>query len=515
MGEIAAAGASAGPTLRHGINARLSALFWVVFGVGAALRLVGLNKGIWLDEYTSLVLARQADFLAALRLDDHPPLYYVLLRLALAASDTEAAARLLSVAFGIPTLLLLMLWLRRYSLRAGILGGLIGATAPILLRFSQELRSYPILLFATVLAFYFALAVVTRPEEAHNYIGLTVAFVLAVMSQLVAPAVVVMVLVYMLASGRDLRRARWTWLLAAILVPAAVFLFHYFVFSQRSFDGWWMPPLSLDLVSNVSRGLFDTDTYFAAVRQAQIAFPRIARPVDFALKMLLVLIVVGLPFGGWRKTAPLAAATASYVGLVTLITLFGRHIFWSRTLLPSLIPLVAFVAVQTTTIRVPEIRRATLAGVVGVCLVSGVTWAGYAGWRPVEPYGPLAQLIENAWRPNSLLLIYPSYIEGPTLFSASSLPRDSILSLAYDYDEPTIEAELDERLAQVSATPTPGAVFLLARDDAVTQAKGTRFRDLQAELARRFGAPVEIDADGIISLRVYRALASSPPESLP
>ncbi|MFN8484091.1 MAG: glycosyltransferase family 39 protein [Anaerolineae bacterium] len=486
------------------ITAPLSALFWVIFGLGAALRLIGLHKGIWLDEYTSLMLARHEPFLAAIRLDDHPPLYYVLLRLVLSAADSEPAARLLSVVFGVLTLFTLMVWVRRYSLTAGILAGLIGATAPILLRFSQELRSYPILLLATALAFYFAMAIVAEPARLGHYLGLTCAFVLAVMSQLVGPGVVIMALVYMLASGLDRRRVRRAWLGAAILIPAAVFLYHYFVFSQRTFDSWWMPPLSLDLVLDVTRGLFDTDTYFALVRQAQLVAPQTAPVIDFVLKMLLVLVLVGLPFGQWRKTVPLALSAATYVGMVTLITLLGRHIFWSRTLLPSLIPLVAFVAVQTSTIQLPEIRRTALAGIVGVCLVTGLTWAVYAGWRPVEPYSPYMRRVESEWQANSLLVIYPSYIEGPALYGAPELPQENIVSLAYDFDQPTTEPELERRLAQVAAAPGASAVFLLARDDIVTQQKGARLHDLQAALARSFGAPVEVDADGIISLRVYR-----------
>ena len=199
-------------------------LFWGVFGLGAALRFVGLDKGIWLDEYTSIVLAHNEQFIAGLRLDDHPPLYYILLRAVLSISDSEPAARLLSIAFGIAMLFTLMVWLRRYSLAAGVVGGLIGGTAPTMLRFSQELRSYPILLFGTVLGFYFAAAIVAQPARLSNYLGLAMGLLLAVMSHLVGPAVVVMTLVYLLTSEPNWRRFKWTWLACAILAPALLFV---------------------------------------------------------------------------------------------------------------------------------------------------------------------------------------------------------------------------------------------------------------------------------------------------
>jgi hypothetical protein len=44
-----------------------------VLGIGIGLRLLGLDKGIWLDEYASLSLVSKMDFLQALRYDDHPP----------------------------------------------------------------------------------------------------------------------------------------------------------------------------------------------------------------------------------------------------------------------------------------------------------------------------------------------------------------------------------------------------------------------------------------------------------
>ena len=478
-------------------------LFWVVFGLGATLRFVGLDKGIWLDEYFSIVLAHKDQFIAALRLDDHPPLYYILLRAVLSISDSEPAARLLSVVFGIATLLTLMLWMRRYSLAASILAGLIGGTAPVMLRFSQELRSYPILLLGTALGFYFAEAIVTQPARISNYLGLAIGFLLAVMSHLVGPAVVVMTLVYLLAGKPDWRGLKWVWLSYAVLAPALLFLFHYFIFSERDFANWWMPPLSLSLVVSVMRSLFDPDMYFSAVRFAGAVSSSGALMLDLIFKAVLVIAVASLPFGNWRKTMPLAASTATYVSIVVLITLFGRHIFWSRTLLPSLISLTGFVAVQLTNIRMPEIRYAALASTTAVCLIMGVTWAGYTGWQPVEAYKQIGQLIAKRWQPNSLLFIYPSYIAGPIRFTTPDLPQSGIVPLDYDFDPPSTEIEIEQRLSQALAASTPGEVFLLAREDDVIKQEGTRYQDVQDQLGRHFGDASEVDSEGMLSLRVY------------
>ena len=67
------------------------------------IRLMGLGKGIWLDEHHSLKFALSQNFLQKVRLSTHPPLYYFLLKLWSKASLREEFLRPLSVAFGIGT----------------------------------------------------------------------------------------------------------------------------------------------------------------------------------------------------------------------------------------------------------------------------------------------------------------------------------------------------------------------------------------------------------------------------
>ena len=63
------------------MNPRTYAVLAVLVVLSAlALRLIGLSKGIWLDEWLSIRTSGSADLMGALRSYDHPPLYFVLLR---------------------------------------------------------------------------------------------------------------------------------------------------------------------------------------------------------------------------------------------------------------------------------------------------------------------------------------------------------------------------------------------------------------------------------------------------
>jgi len=128
--------------------------------IGAGLRVLLLaQKGMWLDETFSVWLANHsvADMLHWIaRIDQHPPLYYLLLHYWIALEgDTPYYVRLLSALLGAGTIPIVYLIGKRMS------GAVVGLTAAILLAFSpfniyfaQETRMYTCLTFTAAAAIY-------------------------------------------------------------------------------------------------------------------------------------------------------------------------------------------------------------------------------------------------------------------------------------------------------------------------------------------------------------------------
>jgi hypothetical protein len=140
--------------------------------VGAGLRVLLLRqKGMWLDETFSVWLADHtvADMLQWIaRIDQHPPLYYLLLHYWIALKgDTPYYVRLLSVLFGAGTIPIIYLIGKRMS------GTVMGLAAAVLLAFSpfniyyaQETRMYTCLTFNAAVAIYALVRLLTDSRSA-------------------------------------------------------------------------------------------------------------------------------------------------------------------------------------------------------------------------------------------------------------------------------------------------------------------------------------------------------------
>ena len=127
---------------------------------GGALRMLLLAKnGMWLDETFSVWLANHsvAEMLQwIVKIDQHPPLYYLLLHYWISLNgDTAYAARALSVLFGTATIPIIYLIGKRIS---GVVMGLAAAAllalSPFNIYFAQEARMYTVLMFNAAVAIY-------------------------------------------------------------------------------------------------------------------------------------------------------------------------------------------------------------------------------------------------------------------------------------------------------------------------------------------------------------------------
>ncbi len=162
--------------------------------LGAVLRLAHLGaKSIWEDEGVSIAIARLPayQFLRILwRREANMALYYGLLRLWLPWGGSEAYIRSLSVIFALLTLVLVY-WLgkRLYSAWTGVIAAFLLAINAFHVRYSQEARSYSLVVFLVTLSTCFLVAAV-EDSSPRNWKGYLATASLAVYAQFFAILVV-------------------------------------------------------------------------------------------------------------------------------------------------------------------------------------------------------------------------------------------------------------------------------------------------------------------------------------
>lgn len=121
--------------------------------LGAILRLWNVgSESAWIDEAYSLSLASHSvlDIVKGTAADQHPPLYYLLLKFWLMFGSGVTYARLLSVIIGVINVgQILRFGFRSAGMAIGLLVGLFVAISPMHVWYSQEIRMYILLVSLT------------------------------------------------------------------------------------------------------------------------------------------------------------------------------------------------------------------------------------------------------------------------------------------------------------------------------------------------------------------------------
>ncbi|MBN2548083.1 MAG: glycosyltransferase family 39 protein [Anaerolineales bacterium] len=139
--------------------------------VGGWLRVILLdNQGLWLDEAFSIWVSSHslAEMLQwIVKIDQHPPLYYLLLHYWIKLTgDTPYDVRLLSALFGAATIPIIYLIGKRMSgVVMGLAAALILAFSPFNIHFAQETRMYTLLTFNAAAAIYALVRLLTDPRS--------------------------------------------------------------------------------------------------------------------------------------------------------------------------------------------------------------------------------------------------------------------------------------------------------------------------------------------------------------
>lgn len=155
----------------HFSNKVISLLFCIII-LGTLLRFYGLdNQSLWLDELSSQVRSNQKNLSEVInrnvRSDVHPPGYQILLYFVEKyIGDSESALRLPSAISGaLSIFIIFLLGVRLYSYKEGLIASMLIAVSWCPIFYSQEARSYSLLLLFSLLATYFWILLIKALDE--------------------------------------------------------------------------------------------------------------------------------------------------------------------------------------------------------------------------------------------------------------------------------------------------------------------------------------------------------------
>ena len=348
---------------------RFSAEVWLLVGltvVGAALRFATLtSQSYWLDESTTVheVGMSFGALLHAVRVNETtPPLYFVLAWLWSKLFGTgEAGLRSLSAIAGVAVIPIAYLCGRELvSRRAGLVAAALTAVSPLMIWYSQEARSYMLLVAFCGASFLF-FARGWKAPSSRNVYAWALFSGLAVLTHFFAGFLVAPEAVLLLYRARN--RAGVIAVGAVAIVQAAVL------------------PLA---VSDTTHPLNWINAFPLAVRIQQV-------PTEFGLGSLYqsslvsygllaaaalsACLIALLLIGATRSQligAGVAAGLVVFVVLVPLVlAVLGRDYYVARNLMPAWIPLTVVIGAACTA---PRARRSGAALAVAVLAV--FVWAG-------------------------------------------------------------------------------------------------------------------------------------------
>jgi 4-amino-4-deoxy-L-arabinose transferase-like glycosyltransferase len=391
----------------------------VVYTVGIA------HESIWYDEAYSSVIASYLPWQipAQIIVDNHPPLYYILLSLVrLVLGNSVWALRSLSVAGAVGLVALGAGPVRRiFGNRNAFLYAIVVLFTPAILIYAHEARMYSLAICSvTAGALYGYLAVTenrmhdwalfgvaTLAGAYLHYYGLIAAFFMHVF-----------VFVWLLIKRRS-QLKRYLIIGAAVI---ALYLPWLIVFIQQTLSAkkaFWLGPLSWDGIKVAFIQPFAYKEQFPAISFARfLSDVTLTQILAFALA--LILCISGL-FIAWRKGAKREAGAGSfalftYLGVVIttmLVSLFLMPLFFSRYLLvvSGLFLLLVSLGMEMLPGKYLPWVAALLFAILNVFTLKTI-YTQYFNY----PMRQLVEKLDGAIKPNDLIITSDSYSLGPAFY---------------------------------------------------------------------------------------------------
>ncbi len=207
----------------------------VILFLALLLRLMNINQSFWLDEAAQVIesaraLSQQLNIVS----DFHPPLYHLLLHFWMRVGNSEIWIRMLSVIFGVCSIIVLY----KIGISVGkksqaLLAGLFLSLSPYHIWYSQEARPYMLFVFVSLLSSYFLIK--------GKWISYTAAVILSLYTSYFAPFLLVSHFFYILfLKKKDLKHFLKSLILSAIFFTPWIpkFMEQLRVGTGGFFSGW-------------------------------------------------------------------------------------------------------------------------------------------------------------------------------------------------------------------------------------------------------------------------------------
>ncbi len=271
------------------------------------------------NEFVHGLLTRTADM----------TLHYFLLHLWTALGNSEFALRSLSAIFGIAVLpTVAEVGRRLYSWRAGIIAAALLAVSTFAIKFAQEIRAYPMVMFLVALSWLQLIKVVRDPSR-RNFFWFSIITLAAVYSHVLVGLNVVAQVATLLCL--PVSRIGWKRVFESLLT-IFIGVFPAFVYTlQHSGDGAWVKATDKAIVIE----FLDSVT------------GRTGNSVQMYAVIVLFLVVCGLFFPVWLRkrqgfevwtaSIPLVGTLLPFLGLVAVAVL--QPIFVPRYIAYVVIPM--------------------------------------------------------------------------------------------------------------------------------------------------------------------------------
>lgn len=427
---------------------------WLALGLGVLLRFVRLaHQPLWIDEAFCVWLVKHP--FAELHpwlvgIDQHPPLYYLLLfawqRL---FGDGEFAVRALSAV--VSALAMPFFWVtcrRLLTPWAAAIATLALALSPFHTQYAQETRMYALVDLTVAAALCFFSGVLTR-RRGSDWAGL-IASQLAVTLTHNAAAVFFTLALNLAALGvwrlqrtepswEGLRAPRfvWRWLgsQVAVVVLWLPWLPSFLVQAARLDGRFWLSPPGPRAVLD----LFHT-FHFAWLSDW---FP-FSHAADVIYAVLFVLGVRAL----WRTPARLwvllVCCFAPIIG--ELLVSLRRPIFYDRTLIWASLTYYMVLAVGLEAALVRLSRRAAIALVTLVLFLNLLALRNYLVYAKKEEWNQVAALISRELQPGEPVLFNATWAQIPFEYYYRDAPPAELRGLPVNlFDRGVLEPEFEAR----------------------------------------------------------------------
>ena len=377
-----------------------------IVAFGAVLRLHHLGaESLWLDEAYSVATARESlpGIVGETARDVHPPLYYFGLHAwMLAAGETEAGARALSVLFSLATIVVAYRLARKlFDSTTAIVTAALLAVLPFQIEFAQEARMYALLALLSTLSMtsFVSLAERAQPRALAGYVVWTTLALYTHVYGLLLIAVQACAMGLALWRHREGARAwvlRWA---AGAAATGILFLPWMFVIVEqirRGQNGSWIPrPTSFELVWTLVAFAGSVPLLCVLVPTAVFGLhhvwrdrPRAGMVDAFTLSWLWMIVPVLVPF---------------------VLSRFSWPIFAPKYAIASSVPFVMLAARGVSALS-RQRRWAVVALIAAATAVSPASHFAVVhkdGWRSVVGQ------IEAAAGPDDLVLLYPAFNQIP------------------------------------------------------------------------------------------------------